>query len=153
MGGPVRINSREVVTSKSGGISFAFGDVCTVPEGCVPIPFVNVAVSADATGTSCTVRVNGVPVMLAGSTFGRSTGDEAGAGGGILSGTTQGAAIFSNYSYDVRIEGQNVPRAYDPMLHNLAAAGLPNAASPAELQPAGAVDPDIEAVCLAMLQA
>lgn len=150
MSGPVRVNSREVVTSRSGGVSFAFGDVCLLPEGGGPLPFVNVAVSADASNTARTVRVHGVPIMLARSTFARSTGDEPGKDGGVLSRTTQGAAVFSNYSFDVKIEGQQVPRAHDPMLHNLDAQGIPNAASPAELQLTGAVDPDFEAICVAI---
>jgi hypothetical protein len=143
----VRINGREVVTSKSGGVSFAFGDVCKLPDGGGPIPFVNVAVSADAANTARAVRVGGVPVMLARSTFARSMGDEPGEDGGIVSGTTQGAAVFSNYSYDVRIEGQPVPRAFDPMLHNLDPSGIPNAASPAELQAVASEDPDLDIIC------
>jgi hypothetical protein len=148
MSGPVRINGRDVVTSKSGGVSFAFGDVCKVPDGGGPIPFVNVAVSADAANTARAVRAGGVPVMLARSTFARSTGDEPGKDGGVVSGTTQGAAVFSNYSYDVRIEGQPVPRAFDPMLHNLDPSGIPNAASPAELQAVGSADPELDMICV-----
>lgn len=149
MSGPVRINSREVVTRTSGGISLAFGDVCVVPGG-GPLPFLNVAVSADAAGTSRAVRVHGVPVVLARSTFARSVGDEAGADGGVLSRVTQGPARFANYSYDVRIEGQSTPRALDPMLHNLDSAGLPNAASPAEMQATGSQDPDLDVLCAAI---
>ncbi len=150
MGGPVRVNGREVVTAKSGGVSFATGDVCTVPDGGGPVPFVNVAVSADAAGCAGTVRVNGVPVVLARSTFARSTGDEPGKDGGVISGTTQGAAQFTNYSYDVRIEGQPVPRAFDPMIHNLDGAGVPNAYSLAELQDAASLDPDLDIICRAI---
>lgn len=148
MGGPVRVNGREVVTSKSGGVSFALGDVCTVPDGGGPVPFVNVAVSADLTNAARTVRVHGVPVALARSTFARSTGDEPGKDGGVISGTTRGAAVFSNYSFDVHIEGQPVPRAFDPMLHNLDPSGIPNAASPAELQAVGSMDPDLDGICV-----
>jgi len=148
--GVVRVNGRTVVSSKSEGVSYAFGDVCNLPDGGGPIPFVNVARSEDAGNTASTVRVNGVPIVLARSTFARSTGDEPGKEGGVISGTTQGPAMFTNYSFDVRIEGQNVPRALDPMIHNLDGAGIPNAASPAELQAAGtATDKEIlcEVVC------
>lgn len=150
MGGPVRVNGREVVTSKSGGVSFACGDVCIVPDGGGPTPFVNVAFSADAANTARTVRVNGVPVVLARSTFARSTGDEPGEDGGVVSGTNCGAAQFVNYSFDVRIESQSVPRAFDPMVHNLDAAGVPNAFSPAELQMVGPVDPEKDIICAAI---
>ena len=48
-----------------------------------------------------------------------STGDEAGsAGGGVASNKIKGKAEFVNYSFDVKIEGKNVPRALDLMLHN-----------------------------------
>jgi len=48
-----------------------------------------------------------------------STGDEAGsAGGGVASSKIKGKAEFVNYSFDVKIEGKNVPRALDLMLHN-----------------------------------
>lgn len=67
----------------------------------------------------------------------RSTGDEPGQDGGVVSGTIQGPATFTNYSFDVRIQSKPVPRALDPMIHNLDGAGIPNAASPAELQPTG----------------
>ncbi len=150
MGGPVRVNGREVVTAKSGGVSFAMGDVCTVPDGGGPVPFVNVAVSSDAAGGASTVRVHGVSVVLAKSTFARSTGDEPGKDGGVISGTTQGAAQFVNYSHDVSIEGQPVPRAFDPMIHNLDAEGVPNAYGPAELQEAASLDPDLDIICAAI---
>jgi hypothetical protein len=150
MGGPVRVNGREVVTARSGGVSFALGDVCLVPDGGGPVPFVNVAVSADAANTARTVRVNGVPVVIARSSFARSSGDEPGKDGGVISGATQGAAQFANYSFDVHIEGQNVPRAFDPMLHNLDGGGIPNAFSPAELQAVGAVDMELDILCQAV---
>ncbi len=96
------------------------------------------------------MRVNGVPVVLARSTFARSTGDEPGEDGGVVSGTNCGAAQFVNYSFDVRIESQPVPRAFDPMVHNLDPAGVPNAFSPAELQMVGPVDPEKDIICAAI---
>ncbi len=144
--GDVRINSRTVVTSKAGGVSLASGDVCKLPEGGGPVPFVNVAFSADAANGARSVRAHGVPLVLARSSFAHSTGDEAGEDGGVISGTTGGPAMFSNYSFDVRVEGQPVPRAFDPMIHNLDGNGLPNAASPAELQ-AAATPGDKEILC------
>jgi hypothetical protein len=48
-----------------------------------------------------------------------STGDEAGsAGGGVVSNKIKGKAEFVNFSMDVMVEGKNVARALDPMLHN-----------------------------------
>lgn len=47
-----------------------------------------------------------------------STGDEAGALLGVASNKIKGKAEFVNFSFDVKIEGKNVPRAFDLMLHN-----------------------------------
>ena len=56
--------------------------------------------------------------MLQGSNFSTSTGDEAGGIGGVVSNTTKGKAEFVNYSFDVKVEGKNVPRLGDMMLQN-----------------------------------
>src|SRR5262249_11838208 len=53
------------------------------------------------------------------SNFSTSTGDEAGsAGGGVASNKIKGKAEFVNFSFDVMVEGKNVARALDMMLHN-----------------------------------
>jgi hypothetical protein len=117
----VGVNKLSVVTKDSGGTTVAFPDVCKTPSpgGPVPIPYPNVARSADTAQGSKTVRVDGNPVCLKDSHFSTSTGDEAGtAGGGVVSGKTKGKAEFVNYSFDVKIEGKNVARAFDLMLHN-----------------------------------
>jgi hypothetical protein len=45
-------------------------------------------------------------------------GYEAGTPLGIASSKIKGKAEFINFSFDVQIEGKNVPRAMDMMLHN-----------------------------------
>jgi hypothetical protein len=98
-----------------------FPDVCKTPSpaGPVPIPYPNVAKSSDTADGSQKVKCDGNPIMLQGSNFSTSVGDEAGtAGGGVVSNTTKGKAEFVNYSFDVKIEGKNVPRQLDPMIHN-----------------------------------
>jgi hypothetical protein len=52
------------------------------------------------------------------SNFMMSTGDEAGSLLGVASNKIKGKAEFVNFSFDVQIEGKNVPRAFDMMLHN-----------------------------------
>lgn len=153
--GIFRVNGRTVVTQKSAGLSFASGDVCKLPQAAGTVPFSNLALSLDAADCATTVRNDGVEVAHAGSIFARSCGDELGIDGGVISHTTQGPARFSNYSFDVRIQGKPVPRALDPMIHNLDGAGIPNAASPAELQSTGQkTDKDMlcEAVCACNFQ-
>ena len=55
------------------------------------------------------------------STFKKSTGDEAATkslGMGVVTHAIQGEASFIAWSMDVKIEGQNVDRHLDQMLHN-----------------------------------
>ena len=115
------VNKMSVVTKDSGGVTVAFPDVCKTPSpgGPIPIPYPNVAKSSDTAKGSRKVTVEGNPVCLKDSHFSTSTGDEAGtAGGGVSSSKSQGKAEFVNYSFDVQIEGKNVARAMDLMLHN-----------------------------------
>lgn len=120
MSNTVGVNKMSVVTKDSQGTTVAFPDVCKTPSpaGPVPIPYPNIARSADTAQGSSTVTVEGSPVCLKDSHFSTSTGDEAGTAGGVASGKTKGKAEFVNYSFDVKIEGKNVGRALDLMLHN-----------------------------------
>ncbi len=121
MANSVGVNKLSVVTKDSKGLTTAFPDVCKTPSpaGPVPIPYPNIAKSSDTAKGSKKVTVEGNPVCLKDSNFSTSTGDEAGtAGGGVASSKTRGKAEFVNYSFDVQIEGKNVARALDLMLHN-----------------------------------
>jgi len=116
----VGVNKLSVVHKETNGTTIAFPDVCKtpMPAGPVPIPYPNIARSADTAKGSKTVQVDGKPVCLKGSNFSQSTGDEAGSAGGVASGKTKGKAEFVNYSFDVQFEGKNVARSFDLMLHN-----------------------------------
>ena len=121
MGVTVGVNNLSVVHKDSSGITSAFPDVCKTPSpaGPVPIPYPNIAKSSDTADGSSTVKCDGNPICLKDSNFSTSTGDEAGtAGGGVVSNKTKGKAEFINYSFDVKVEGKNVARALDMMLHN-----------------------------------
>jgi hypothetical protein len=121
MGVTVGVNNLSVVHADSSGITTAFPDVCLTPSpaGPVPIPYPNVAKSSDTASGSSTVKCDGNPICVKDSNFSTSTGDEAGtAGGGVASGTTKGKAEFVNFSFDTMVEGKNVARAMDLMLHN-----------------------------------
>jgi hypothetical protein len=137
MGVTVGVNSRTVVHKDSGGVSIAFPDVCKTPAPpapFVPIPYPNIAKSGDTADGSTKVKCDGNPIMLQGSNFSTSTGDEAGtAGGGMVSNTTKGKAEFISYSFDVKVEGKSVPRQLDPMIHNKLSA--PNTPPTPLLQP------------------
>lgn len=147
MGVSVGVNKRSVVHSSSSGVTIVFPDVCKTPSpgGPIPIPYPNIAKSGDTADGSSTVKMDGNPIMLKSSNFSTSTGDEAGtAGGGIVSNTTKGKAEFVNYSFDVKVEGKNVPRQLDPMLHNKLSS--PNTAPSPLMQ--GPIVPTQRIVCL-----
>ncbi|QSQ26651.1 DUF4150 domain-containing protein [Pyxidicoccus parkwayensis] len=121
MGNTVGVNKMSVVTKDSNGTTVAMPDLCKTPSpgGPVPIPYPNIAKSAATANGSQSVTVEGNPMCLKDSNFSSSTGDEAGtAGGGVVSGKTQGKAEFANFSFDVKVEGKGVARAFDLMFHN-----------------------------------
>lgn len=131
----VNVNFRTVVHAASNGVATAFPDVCKTPSpaGPVPIPYPNVAMSADTAQGSQDVKIDGNPIMLQGSNFKMSTGDEAGASGGVVSGQIKAKAEFVNFSFDVVVEGKPVPRLGDMMVQNK--GGAPNTAPMPEVQP------------------
>ena len=117
----VGVNNLSVVHKSSNGITIAFPDVCKTPTpgGPIPIPYPNIAKSSDTSKGSKKVKCDGNPICLKDSNFMISTGDEAGsAGGGVASNKIKGKAEFINFSFDVKVEGKNVARAFDLMLHN-----------------------------------
>lgn len=123
MGVTVGVNNLTVVHKSSNGVSIAFPDVCKTPvppsPSPIPIPYPNIANSADTAKGSKKVKCDGNPICLKDSNFSMSTGDEAGsAGGGVASNKIKGKAEFVNFSFDVKVEGKNVARAFDIMLHN-----------------------------------
>ncbi len=113
-------NKQGITHKGSGAESISGPDVCLTPAGKsqVPIPYTNVARSSTLAGGSKSVFINGHSVAIAGSFYGSSTGDQAGTGKGLLSGTVGDKAVFINWSSDVRIEGRGVCRNGDLMVHN-----------------------------------
>jgi hypothetical protein len=117
----VGVNHLSIVNADSNGVTIAFPDVCKTPSpgGPVPIPYPNIAQSSDTASGSKKVKAEGKPLCVKSSSFSTSTGDEAGtAGGGVASNKTKGKAEFVNFSFDVKVEGAEVPRSFDLMLHN-----------------------------------
>jgi len=120
MGVTVGVNNLSVVHKSSGGVTIAFPDFCKTPVGpaVVPIPYPNFATSGDTAKGSKKVTCDGNPICLKDSNFSTSVGDEPGVAKGVASSKTKGKAEFINYSMDVKVEGKNVARAFDLMLHN-----------------------------------
>lgn len=116
----VGVNSMSVVHKGSGGVTTAFPDVCKTPAAPspLPIPYPNVARSANSAKTAKKVKADGHPICTKGSNFSTSTGDEPGALKGVVSNKVKGKAEFVNCSMDVKAQGKGVTRALDLMLHN-----------------------------------
>lgn len=132
----VNVNMRTVVHASSSGVATAFPDVCKTPAPPappVPIPYPNIAMSSDTASGSQDVKMDRNPIMLQGSNFATSTGDEAGSIGGVVSNTIKGKAEFINYSFDVKVEGKCVPRLGDMMVQNKQSS--PNTPPFPEVQP------------------
>ena len=141
MAATINVNKRTVVHKTSDGVVTVFPDVCKTPTpgGPVPIPYPNIAMSSDTAKGSKSVKMDGNPIMLKGSNFSTSTGDEPGSLKGIVSSKIKGKAEFVNYSFDVKVEGKNVPRLGDMMVQNK--GGAPNTAPIPEVQPPIVVPP------------
>ena len=158
MSATINVNKRTVVHKTSKGIATTFPDVCKTPSpgGPVPIPYPNVAQSSDTANGSKTVKMDNNPIMLKNSNFSTSTGDEGGsAGGGVMSGKIKGKAEFVNYSFDVKVEGKNVPRLADMMIQNKGSAAntvpIPEVQPPIIAQPPKEQDQDVEGLWVRVL--
>jgi hypothetical protein len=114
-------NFRGVAHKGSGGMSTVFPDVCNTPAPPgppVPIPYPNIGMSSDTISGPTTVTTDGQMPMTQDAKYMKSSGDEAGVVGGIISGTFIQACEFMMYSFDVKFEGKNVCRLGDPLFHN-----------------------------------
>lgn len=118
MGTKVFANMRGVVHQDSGGMSMVFPDVCKTPSPPVPIPYPNIAQASDTSAGPKKVTTDGKMPMVKGAKYSKSSGDEAGTLGGVVSGCNKGEAEFMMYSFDVKFEGKNVCRLGDPLFHN-----------------------------------
>ncbi|MGH2610668.1 MAG: DUF4150 domain-containing protein [Gemmatimonadales bacterium] len=113
-------NGRGIVHKGSGGMSIVFPDVCKTPAAPspIPIPYPNIGRSADTSQGPTTVKTDGQMPMVKGAQYSRSSGDEAGTVGGVVSGVNMSVCEFMMYSFDVKFEGKNVCRMGDPLFHN-----------------------------------
>src|SRR3954462_12650613 len=138
MANKVYANNNELACKAGSGKSICcFPDVCmTPPENPatppgVPVPYPNTGMASDTTDGSRTVKISDQEIMLKDkSYFKRSTGDEAGCAAkkGVVTSVNKGEVYFVSWSMDVKIEGENVDRHLDLMVHNEACVP-PNAAT------------------------
>jgi hypothetical protein len=119
----VNINNLSLCHKGSNGISMAtIPDVCKTPAppaGPVPIPYPNIAMSSDLMKGTTTVKADGGNMCaISGSEFFKSTGDEPGSVGGVMSNVFIKEATWITYSFDVKFEGKGACRLTDKMFHN-----------------------------------
>jgi hypothetical protein len=113
-------NSRGIAHKGSGGMSIAVPDVCKTPTpaGPVPIPYPNIGQASDTSQGPTTVTVDGQMPMVKGAKYTKSSGDEAGTAGGVMSSVNMNECEFMLYSFDIKFEGKNVCRMGDSLFHN-----------------------------------
>jgi hypothetical protein len=118
----ININNLSLCHKGSNGISTAtVPDVCKTPSpgGPVPVPYPNIAMSSDLVEGTTTVEADGGNMCANyGSQFSKSTGDEPGTVGGVVSGTFIKEASWITFSFDVKLEGKGACRLTDKMFHN-----------------------------------
>src|SRR5438067_1702128 len=114
-------NGRSILHKGHGQTQMAMvPDVCKTPSpgGPVPIPYPNMSPDSNLTDGAATVTIGGNPVGNIGSKLSRSSGDEAGTAGGIVSSKNMGAFGWAVGSIDVQAEGKGVVRLLDSILTN-----------------------------------
>jgi uncharacterized Zn-binding protein involved in type VI secretion len=117
----VNINGLSAVHQGSNGVAMAtIPDVCNTPSagGPIPIPYPNVAMSSDLVSGTTTVMIDGCSAAIQGCKFIKSTGDEAGVAGGVVSGVFAMEATFLSFSPTVTLDGKPACRLTDKMLMN-----------------------------------
>jgi len=118
----VNINGLSATHQQSNGIAMAtVPDVCKTPAPPgppIPIPYPNIAMSSDLVQGTTTVMIDGASAAIQGSKFAKSTGDEPGVAGGIVSGVFAMEATFISFSPTVMLDGKPACRLTDKMLMN-----------------------------------
>lgn len=87
---------------------------CTV----VPVPYTNIAKSAQLMDGTKSVEIDSCMGAIDGCCYRTSIGDLPGTAKGVASGTVGDKAEFVNCSHDVKIEGRGACRNSDPMTQN-----------------------------------
>ncbi len=115
--------------TKAGGQAFAMPDVCLTPVpppvSQAPIPYPNIGMLAMADKASTKVKISGMPALTVKSEIPRSSGDEAGVKGGVVSGANMDKVTFKKGSAKVKVEGQPIVFLTSLTAHNGSNANVP----------------------------
>ena len=132
-------------STDGGGQCMAFPDVCKTPAppspSPVPLPYPNVAMLTDAKETSGKVKICNKKTVHKGSEISRSSGDEAGTLGGVVSSKNMGEGKFKKGSSKVQIEGNDAVHLTSMSGQNGTNANIPPGAQVAPSQTKVLVSP------------
>lgn len=131
-------------SSTGGGQCFAFPDVCKTPSppgSPVPIPYPNIGMVMQASGTASKVKLCRKPAVTKKSEMKRSQGDESGIAGGVVSNRNMDKVQYRKGSGKVKIEGQDAEFLSAMTGHNGSNANMPAGAQVAPSQTKVLVSP------------
>jgi len=134
----ITVNFLTTQHKASSGVTAAFPDVCKTPAppapSPVPIPYPNVGNSSMASAkVSKRVGDDQQKVVVKGSAYTMTSGDEPGVAMGVISSKIKGKSEVMNQSVNVKFEGKGVGRLTDP--HGNNAGSKSNVPCPGEVQP------------------
>lgn len=95
------------VTTTGAGQCAGFPDVCKTPPGPVPVPYPNIAMLSDGSGSK-KVKIQNKDTLRKGDSVRMSTGDEAGVAMGLVSNKIKGQAELKMGWPMVKAEGKEV---------------------------------------------
>lgn len=101
------------------GMSMGVPDTCMTPPFAIPAPFPNIANNALVIPTYFTIMITGMPELNIGAQHAITSGDEAGAMGGVASGMIIGMARPLMGSTTYFVGGMPSWRLTAPTLHNM----------------------------------
>jgi hypothetical protein len=119
----VFVNARMLAHANGKALSINFpcvGKTPGPPAPFVPVPYPNISKGADTFNGSTKTEADGKPIAVKDtSVFVISKGNEpALAGGGLITAKIIGKSGYMMYSLNVKVEGKEVPRAFDIMAGN-----------------------------------
>ncbi|ACO78831.1 hypothetical protein AvCA_26550 [Azotobacter vinelandii CA] len=100
------------------GKCLAVGDLCKTPPTAAPVPYVNQAEAMMSIPGCYHVLVQGMPAHNMRTITPITTGDSAGAMGGVVSNTVMAQSRYVAGSYSVLLQGMPTTRLTSPTLQN-----------------------------------
>ena len=116
-------------STNGGGTCQGTPDVCKTPQpppvGMAPIPYPNIGMLNQATGGSTKVKIVQKQALTIKAKIPKSSGDEAGTLGGVVSNMNMGEIQFKKGSSMVKVEGSPIIHLTSITSHNGTNANMP----------------------------